>query len=425
MKQPIAIVLGLGFGDEGKGSIVDWLIRQRAPRGDGLVVRYNGGAQAAHHVISPEGRTHCFAQLGAGSLVRGTRTHIGPGVIVDPLALHIESAAIAQAGIPRALERVTIDPRAVIVTPWHALINRLREHLRGHDRHGSTGRGIAEAELDAERGLPTVRAEDAADPHRLRRALNLVRLTKIDQAEQLVGTSHPLLTQLTETPVDPVASGIEGLFEHGRARLTHALPQASFIVLEGAQGILLDRDHGFFPHVATTRGTRAFAESALASFGLADHPREAWGVLRAYHTRHGDGPFPTADDTWRTHLPEPHNGEGPWQGAFRVGPLDMVLARHALSRTGPIDRLVINAVDRLEELPSPPSLCEAWTLGDSVLRTLPDAPPPTLTELAFKASPNYMTTTPDAFISRVELELERPVDLIGRGPRADQKKLVR
>jgi adenylosuccinate synthase len=425
-KSPIAIVLGLGFGDEGKGSIVDWLIRRESPHGHGVVVRYNGGAQAAHHVVAPDGRTHCFAQLGAGSLVPGTRTHMGARVVIDPLALHIEAAALAQAGVPHALGRVTIDPRAVVVTPWHALTNRLREQLRGPRRHGSTGRGIAEAELDAERGLPTVRAGDVANHARLLSALKLVRMTKLDQAEQLVGSAgHPLLDQLARTPIEPVAAGLEGVFEPGRARLSETLPASDFVVLEGAQGILLDREHGFFPHVATTQATRAAAEQALVELGLGDHPREVWGVTRAYHTRHGDGPFPSESDAWRTRVPEQHNGEGPWQGAFRVGPLDTVLARHGLAKLGAIDRLVVNAVDRIERLdPDTPTLCEAWDVDGQRLRDLPAEAPSALTELAFRARPCNVAPPREAFLARIEAELGRRIDVVGRGPRADQKQLL-
>src|SRR5512134_2487875 len=114
----IQVVLGLGFGDEGKGSLVDWLARQA--RSPPLVVRWNGGPQAAHHVVTDDGRTFCFAQIGAGPFVPGARTHLGPEMAVDPYALRVEAEALARAGVPDAA--VTIDPRAVLVTPWHAIV---------------------------------------------------------------------------------------------------------------------------------------------------------------------------------------------------------------------------------------------------------------------------------------------------------------
>ena len=108
------LVLGLGFGDEGKGTIVDWLARQaNAPP---LVVRWNGGPQAAHHVVDG-GRVHCFAQLGSASFVPGARTHLAAGMAVDPYALLAEDEALARAGVPDALARLTIDPRARLKTP--------------------------------------------------------------------------------------------------------------------------------------------------------------------------------------------------------------------------------------------------------------------------------------------------------------------
>ncbi len=121
----VAIVLGLGFGDEGKGTIVDWLARQAD--GPVTVVRWNGGPQAAHHVVTPEGRVFCFAQLGAGSFVAGARTHLGRDMIVDPIALLREADAFGGD----VLARVSIDPQALVVTPWHAVLNQIREVARG------------------------------------------------------------------------------------------------------------------------------------------------------------------------------------------------------------------------------------------------------------------------------------------------------
>jgi adenylosuccinate synthase len=135
----IQLVLGLGFGDEGKGSLVDWLARRA--KSPPLVVRFNGGPQAQHHVVTDDGRVHCFAQLGSASFVDGSRTHLAHDMAVDPFALHAEIAEFAGP------VDVTIDPRCVVVTPWHAIVNRIRESLRGAGRHGTTGRGIREAKL--------------------------------------------------------------------------------------------------------------------------------------------------------------------------------------------------------------------------------------------------------------------------------------
>lgn len=340
MTPSIDIVIGLGFGDEGKGSIVDWLARQgREPP---LVVRWNGGPQAAHHVVTDDGRSHCFAQLGAASFVDGARTHLGPDMAVDPYALRVEARVLERAGVPSPLAGVTIDPRAVLVTPWHAIVNRVRETLRGAGRHGTTGRGVAEAKL----GSIAVRAGQigpglAAAVEELRRALAAT-------AAELAGASTEAQALARHAEDRHLVDLFLDAADAAGGCLSSEPPRAARVILEGAQGALLDRDHGFFPHVTPSRITRAAADVALADLGL-DGPRLVWGVLRAYHTRHGEGPFPSEDASLTALLPERHNDDRGWAGRFRAGWFDAVLARYALSFAGPIDRLVLTCVDRLPE----------------------------------------------------------------------------
>lgn len=468
MTPHIAVVLGLGFGDEGKGTLVDWLVRRHAPNGGAIVVRHGGGAQAAHHVTSPEGKTHCFSQLGSGGLVPNTRTYLDRGMVIDPLALHLEAAAIAQVGVKNALSLLTIHPEALVVTPWHARLNRLRETLRLGDRHGSTGRGIGEARFDAERGLPSLVAGDALSPERLRQKARLVQLTKLDHADQLIADAerdrHPALEaaleaarklrdELRQQPLESVVSAMEALLAPGRATISAHLPLAPdahaptasvsgsaapsangrcpLIVFEGAQGLLLDRDHGLFPHVSPTRSTVEDAEHAIAGLGLDPARAETWGVLRAYHTRHGAGPLPSGDATWTSLLPEPNNGHSPWQGPFRCGPFDAVLARYALATIGRIDRLAVNCVDRVEPMPSP-AICEAWDLEGGRLDTIPAALVASwagpaagvehpLTGLARAARPISAPVAGADLVAAIEAAIGRPIDLVGRGPRALDK----
>jgi len=430
-------VLGLGFGDEGKGSLVDWLVRRHAPGGGAIVVRHGGGAQAAHHVTTPEGRTHCFSQLGSGSLIPRTRTYLGREMVIDPLALHLEAAAIAQAGVKSALALLAIHPDALVVTPWHARINRLRETLRLGDRHGSTGRGIGEAQLDAERGLPTLTMGYARHHDALVSRAELVRATKLEHADQLVAeadaTNNPakesarrLRAELAAQPLEPLVHALEAIFAPGRAELRADLPLGKgcpLVVFEGAQGILLDRDHGFFPHVSPTRATRQAAEQAIDSLGFSSLDAEFWGVLRAYHTRHGAGPLPSALPAWAALLPETTNGQSPWQGEFRCGPFDAVLARYALARVGGLHHLAVNCVDRVERLDDP-MVCEAWEVGGQRIDDLPNGnvAPEVRTALAKAASPIQRRVAQSGVVAALEQLVGRPIDLVGRGPRALDKR---
>ncbi|MGW5010844.1 adenylosuccinate synthetase, partial [Micromonospora chalcea] len=133
------MVVDLGYGDAGKGTVVDLLCATRQVH---TVIRFNGGAQAAHNVVLRDGRHHTFAQFGAGTFRPGVRTHLARHVVVDPLALAAEADHLASVGVPDALDRLTVDGEALLATPYHRAANRAREIARGADRHGSCGLGV-------------------------------------------------------------------------------------------------------------------------------------------------------------------------------------------------------------------------------------------------------------------------------------------
>jgi adenylosuccinate synthase len=410
----VRLVLGLGFGDEGKGTIVDWLARQ-APSPP-LVVRWNGGPQAAHHVVTDDGRVHCFAQLGSASFVDGARTHLGPEMVVDLYALHVEADVFGRIGGGDVLARVTVDPRCVLVTPWHAILGRVREAMRGAGRHGSTGRGVGEAKL----GSVQLRAGELGRgfDERLRQARDaLLASARAVVAEGLpTSVATAVATAVEENAGRPDDATVEALIARGADRelfeafadaasrpiaLTGAPVLAEHVIFESAQGALLDRDHGFFPHVTPSRITRRAAEHAARELGL-EGALEAWGVLRAYHTRHGEGPFPSEDAALAAQLPELHNrGDGP-AGRFRVGWFDAVLARRALDFAGPIDRLAITNLDRIAAVRDP-AVVTAWT-----------------GPLAANARP--VLERVDAMAPAIERLLERRIDLPSWGPTAAAKR---
>jgi adenylosuccinate synthase len=414
--MPIKLVLGLGFGDEGKGSIVDWLARRCAS--PPVVVRWNGGPQAAHHVVTEDRRLHCFAQLGSGSFVDGARTHLGPEMAVDLYALHGEAAALDAAGVPDVLSRLSIDPRAVLVTPWHAIVNQVREALRGAGRHGTTGRGIFEAKL----GRTRVTAGALLEPDFADRIARL--------RGELAATARALVDAHADPP--PAARELAGraedrdladaFFEAARAvepagvTITLDVPTADDVIFEGAQGALLDRDHGFFPHVTPSWVTREAAELAAREMRLAG-PLECWGVLRAFHTRHGAGPFPSEEPALRGVLPEPHNPEGA-AGIMRVGWFDAVLARWALDFAGPVDRLVVTCLDRALRI-ARPMLVESWNAG--AIAELTAIPPAARTALATTAMPDLRPIDGD-YLAALEHALGRRVDAVSYGMSARDKR---
>ncbi len=364
--RPIYIVTGLGFGDEGKGTITDYLVRAH---GAGLVVRH-GGPQAAHHVTGPRGRRHCFAQFGSGTLVPGVGTLLSKHMLVEPAALLREARELRAKGVGDAFERLVIDRRCVVVTPFHRAVNRMRELARGTLRHGTCGLGAGEAQLDAESGaLPVLRVGDLGDRQRLRRILRLIQMVKLDHGEQLAadGATPELGRQLEDlrSPALLEASA-EACGELLRRRPTIAgageiageLRSQRQLVFEGAQGILLDRDRGFWPHVSATRPGFECALDVLAEAGIAA-PVQRIGVIRAYSTRHGEGPMVAEDPRLAARLPELDNASDGWQGEFRIGSFDAVATRYALRAAGGVDAIALTNLDRLAVLERVP-ICVAY-----------------------------------------------------------------
>lgn len=341
-----AIVTDLGFGDSGKGTTTEWLVRRcRATR----VVRYNGGAQAGHNVVTEDGRHHTFAQLGAGSFVEGVETHLSRFMVVHPGGLLQELELLESKGVAQLAGRLTVSPQARLISPFQQAANRLRELARGSGRHGSCGVGVGECVSDSlTHPEDCIRAADLAN-------LNLLRRKAQAQQERKRAEFEVLRRELSK---EPAARGEWRLLESGAAvlgwlerleRLRQILTVRPLqlqpeerVVFEGAQGVLLDEWRGFHPY--TTWSTCTF-DNALQLL-------EGWkgqvvrlGVLRSYATRHGAGPFPTEDPVldWK----EPHNGHGPWQGRFRLGWPDLLLQRYALEACGGVDGLVLTHMDRL------------------------------------------------------------------------------
>ncbi|MEV6159643.1 adenylosuccinate synthetase [Nonomuraea sp. NPDC052129] len=380
------IVVDLGYGDAGKGTVVDWLCATRPVH---AVVRFNGGAQAAHNVVLPDGRHHTFAQFGSGTL-RGVPTHLSRFVVVDPLALSAEAAHLERLGVPDPFGLITVHRDCLLATPYHVEAGRRRELARGAERHGSCGMGVGEAmAYSLSHGALAPRAGDS--PATLTRKLGLLRET--------LGVDGP-----------PVADCVAAYRAFASRVLlvdsTDELLRRGPVVFEGAQGVLLDENHGFDPY--TTWSTTTFA-NALELLGGAGAIR--LGVLRTYTPRHGPGPLVTEDPTLE--LPEPHNGTGPWQGPFRVGHFDAVAHRYAVEVAGGVDGLALTHLD------APVSrLCHAYEGGDFRL-----GDPATRTARLLRAKPVYGDAVTD-WPAAVADALGAPVWVGSHGPTSADKRVL-
>ncbi|WP_236652512.1 adenylosuccinate synthetase, partial [Streptacidiphilus neutrinimicus] len=365
IRQRHAVVVDLGFGDAGKGATVDRLCRAM---GATTVVRFNGGAQAAHNVVTDEGRHHTFAQFGSGALVPGVRTHLSRFVLVDPLALAAEARHLAGIGVRDPFGGLTVDRRALLTTPYHAAANRLREQARGSGRHGSCGMGIGETAayaLDHPEDAPT--AGDCAAPARLTAVLSRLRARLAGQLGLPVAQLGP--------PVEDCLPAYRAFAQAVRLTDEEHLPQVlrrERVVFEGAQGVLLDEWYGFHPYTTWSTTTFANASTLLAEAGAAADALRL-GVVRSYTTRHGPGPLVTEDPALDAALAEPHNATGPWQGAFRRGHFDAVAHRYALGASGGADALAVTHLDapaRAHGL----RFCDAYDFAGGEIRDLTPAP---------------------------------------------------
>lgn len=353
-----SIVTDLGFGDAGKGTMVDYLTRQTT---GAVIVRFNGGAQAGHNVHTKDGKHHMFSQFGSGMFVPGTRTFLSHHVLFDPFALRNEAAALSALGLVDPLSRVMVDGAALTVTPFQKAANRVRESLRGHGRHGSVGMGIGETMADM-LTFPelAVYATDLRDPSLLFKKLQRQQEQKqAEFGERLaVVQESGVLPEEVRLLSDPNAPGYiaRSMVELSR-RFTLAslstLKRLSYqhpLIFEGAQGILIDEWHGFHPYTTWSTTTNKNANALLRDIDYLG-PIARYGVVRAYSTRHGPGPFPSEDHGLTLALPDTHNVFGRWQREFRVGWLDLPLTRYALAVSEGTDTIALTHLDRFAQLP--------------------------------------------------------------------------
>lgn len=441
------IVVDLGFGDAGKGTMIDWLARTR---GAHTVVRFNGGAQAGHNVVTSDGRHHTFSQFGAATFVPGVRTHLSKHMIVSPPAMLVEADRLRAKGVGDAFARTTISGEALLTTPFQRAANRLREISRSEGRHGSCGMGIGEAVADGlllGRSVP--RAGDLRDLGGFARKLRWLQAHKRHHLGDTIKACRSIPVAADEIRWLEDDGMIDLYLDQVRAftRLANIVDDDALgailaapgtVLFEGAQGVLLDEWAGFHPY--TTWSTCTF-ENALGL--LAEHGRYGGrvtrlGVMRAYQTRHGPGPFVTEDAALGRLIPDLHNRMDDWQRHFRVGWLDLVATRYALKVTCGVNALAVTGLDRLRDVPHW-SVCTAY---DTAAGRMKDVPPPgkrdlcaqeALTGTLMKASPvldrdfdrgGTFDGRAREYLTRVGLALGTRVTVASFGPTAEDKRLL-
>ena len=351
-----ALVSGLGFGDEGKGTITEYLVHSLQSH---LVIRYNGGPQASHMVTTNNG-SHAFSQFGSGTLLAGAETFLSRYMIVNPLSIISEANHLAAMHCYDPLKRLHVDREALMTTQYHRAVNRIKEYVRDKQRHGTCGEGVGEVMstyLKHKQLVPFV--GDILDRAALVNKLNFIRGLKYDELlaqgidiSKLVDDDIQVPVNMLREPAEVAADRYNEI--KARLQITDRTylndyfkknPSES-VVFEGAQGVLLDQAYGFQPHTTWTNITFDNALELLkeCSFtGVIDRI----GVTRTFSTRHGAGPLVT-EDADGSAGPYEHNKLNPMQGAFRSGALDLVLLRYAARVLGGIDHVAITHMDMLQ-----------------------------------------------------------------------------
>jgi adenylosuccinate synthase len=433
--MPTFLTVDLGFGDAGKGSMIDFLVRAE---GAHTAVRYNGGAQAAHRVVTADGRDHVFSQFGSGTLA-GARTHLSRFMLLAPLAMEAETQHLQTLGVADPLTGATIDRRALVITPFHRAINRLRELARRDQRHGSCGVGIGETMFDfLQHGENVIIAGDLdhrdvlATKLSFARELNLAKLAGIqDQLPDNERVDHERDLLLDPTTVDWLMEAYARFAANANlvagGHLHDLLRQPGTVIFEGAQGVLLDEWRGFHPYTTWSTTTLANADLLLSEAGYTGKVTRL-GITRAYTPRHGAGPLVTEDAHLTQVLPDAANVYGEWQQGFRVGWLDLVLLRYALDVVGRLDALTVTCLDRLADLPEIKFCTEYQSEPFAVGRILPSVRPHNLayqtqiTRSLVGCQPVYRTVAhPLDLLPVIEAQLGAPVQWISCGETAVDK----
>ncbi|MEL6709385.1 MAG: adenylosuccinate synthase [Pseudomonadota bacterium] len=419
-------VIGAQWGDEGKGKIVDWL----ASRAD-AVVRFQGGHNAGHTLVI-DGNVFKLSLLPSG-IVSGTLSMIGNGVVLDPWALRDEVAKLEAQGVEINADNLAIADNCPLILPMHRDLDGLREAAAGKGKIGTTGRGIGPA------------YEDKVG-RRAIRVCDLAHLDALDpQLDRLCAHHDALRAGFDQPPVDrealleelrDVADFVLRFAQPVWKRLKKVRKAGAKILFEGAQGVLLDVDHGTYPFVTSSN---TVSGTAASGSGLGPNSTGfVLGIVKAYTTRVGSGPFPTElEDEVGQGIGERGHEFGTVTGRQRrVGWFDAVLVRQTCSVSG-VTGIALTKIDVLDGLETV-KICTGYRLHGNVYDYLPShAAEQAAVEPIYEEMEGWSESTVGArsyadlpanaikYIQRVQELIECPVALVSTSPERDDTILIR
>ncbi|MDC0987486.1 adenylosuccinate synthase [Alphaproteobacteria bacterium] len=421
------VVVGSQWGDEGKGKIVDWL-SERAE----VVVRFQGGHNAGHTLVI-DGVTYKLSLLPSGVVRSGKVSVIGNGVVIDPWALMDEIKRLREMKVDLTPDSLIVAENASLILPLHGNLDRAREAQAGKAKIGTTGRGIGPAYED-KIGRRAIRVCDLED--------EAVLDNKI---EHLLSHHNAILRGLGENEIDGVAlrrelsiiaPDILAFAGSAWQFLDNASAKGQRILFEGAQGAMLDVDHGTYPYVTSsnTGAGQAASGSGFPVGGLGF----VLGITKAYTTRVGSGPFPTElTDEVGQRLGERGREFGTVTNRQRrCGWFDAAMVRQAVKVSG-IDGIAFTKLDVLDGLETL-KICTGYRIGDKTVDYLPASmAQQDIAEPVYESMEGWTESTEGArswadlpataikYIRRVEELIEAPVTLLSTSPERDDTIMVR
>lgn len=421
------VVLGTQWGDEGKGKIVDLLTEQAE-----AVVRFQGGHNAGHTLVI-DGEKTVLHLIPSGILRDDVVCYIGNGVVLSPEALLKEMKELEEKGVP-VRERLKLSPSCPLILPYHVALDQAREIARGASKIGTTGRGIGPAYEDkvSRRGL---RVADLLHPERFAQKLKEV-MEYHNFALQHYYKAEPVDYQTVLDEALTMATEIVPMVDRVTDRLHEHHERGDHMLFEGAQGSLLDIDHGTYPFV-TSSNTTAGGASTGSGFG----PRYldyVLGITKAYTTRVGSGPFPTElDDENGRHMAEKGHEFGATTGRpRRCGWFDAVALRQSI-QINSVSGLCLTKLDVLDGLETI-KICTGYRNAQGESITTPvdaeeyEALEPVYEEVAGWTESTFgaksleeLPANARAYIKRLEEVTGAPIDLVSTGPDRVETMILR
>ena len=426
--MPAYAVIGGQWGDEGKGKVVDLLSADAH-----VVARFNGGNNAGHTVITAAGEFK-FHLIPAGILRPDCTCIIGNGVVVNPDAFLEEVSGLTARDV--SVERLFISHKTQVIMPYHTMLDGLEEEIRAESGKaiGTTGMGIGPAYMD-KAARTGIRMVDLLDEKALLRRLGFVLEQKNAVITKLYGREPLSLEEVYERCLE-WGRGLKPYIRPVEPMLQQAFTAGQRVILEGAQGTLLDVDHGTYPYVTSSSPT---VGGACTGLGISPrHVQAVAGVYKAYTTRVGGGPLPTElDDEVGEFIRQRAWEYGTTTGRpRRCGWFDAVAARYSASING-VTSAILTRLDVLDGI-SPVRLCVAYRLrGETISEFPPDAASLEECEPVYEELPGWEKATASArsmadlpaeatsYLSRIQELIGCSIDMVSTGPSRDEAIILR